>query len=191
IETIVKWGAGISGVMLVVGPLLIALPGLVLAFGGLSKVLGGVILAEKQMAMTTAAINGLNFTSAGVIGKLTLMQFGLQAVIVGTAIAVVKLIDAAYQYYNVTLPALNRAQQLAIDSQQRLATALGVSLEQYQEWSAAGVGITDMMSRAGVTLQEFKNNLAGVDVSILSQELNITAERLWEVVESGEPIADL
>jgi len=181
----------LSALMIPLGMLVMMLPGLVVGFGGLGKALGGVVIAYKQIALTTAAINGLNFTSAGVVGKLALMYFGLQAAIVVAAVGVVKLIGVANEYYTKTLPALNRAQQTTVNVQYRLATALGVSLEQYQEWLSAGVGMTDMMNRAGVTLQQFKDNLAGFDVSVLSQELGITAERLWEIVESGEPIADL
>ncbi|GAJ13440.1 unnamed protein product, partial [marine sediment metagenome] len=65
-ESLVKWGAGVSGVMLVLGPLMMMLPGLVIALPKIAGAIKGISLA------IAGAIGGLALLSPPVAGAILL-----------------------------------------------------------------------------------------------------------------------
>ena len=65
-ESLVKWGAGVSGVMLVLGPLMMMLPGLVIA-------LPKIVVAIKAISLAiSGAVGGLALLSPQVAGAILL-----------------------------------------------------------------------------------------------------------------------
>ncbi|MBA7582863.1 hypothetical protein ES708_24801 [subsurface metagenome] len=78
-EGLVKWGAGVSGVMLVLGPLMMMLPGLVIA-------LPKIAVAIKAISLAIAgAVGGLALLSPQVAGAilLTLAVYDIYTKVVG------------------------------------------------------------------------------------------------------------
>ncbi len=65
-ETLVKWGAGVSGVTLVLGPLMMMLPGLVIALPKIAAAIKGISLA------IAGAVGGLALLSPQVAGAILL-----------------------------------------------------------------------------------------------------------------------
>lgn len=137
--SIVKWAAAISGLMLVLGPLLTILPGLVTAIGGLTKGFGLLQIASANLTTT------LGLTAPEILA-------------VATAITLV--IKATYGWITALKEQKKikemeaQATQAQVDAYEKFAEKLGVSVDKIKEWQKEGLTVTEMCKRAGYQMKE-------------------------------------
>ena len=149
--SITKWGAGIGASMAVLGPFMIMLPGLVIAFKGISTAIFNLGTKLGSFAAALGLTAGQFAALATEIVWITKITWDwIQAIKEGARISV----------------ELEMAEARLETAQKKVADALNITVDTYKRWLKEGYGVEEMLFRAGVSADEFTAKLKGMNEEI-------------------------
>ena len=153
-ESIVKWTTAIGALMLVLGPLLKVLPGLVIAGGFFTTAVGAM---------------------AGAVG-LAVINFILWY-------NIIKSIDEILHSHRTSVQDVTDAEDIFAKKQEEVAAKLGLTVEKYRELSKAGATVTEMLNEAAkktVDWDAYNTGLA--ELNRLAESGEISAQGLYNAM---------
>ncbi len=153
--TIVKWTAAIGALMLLLGPLLIILPGLVTGAGFFTVGIG--LLTGKVILATIAFVAWWE---------------------------VVKAIDEILHSSHTTIEDVAKAEEILAQKQAELAKKLGLTTEEFIKLQKAGASVSEMMKKGAEKVADWDAYNEGlVKLNELAEKGEISASELYKAMQ--------